>query len=427
VTGRNRHRVRSFEQWEIDYTPFIGDRAQSPPRTFFFGTHSFFLEVIDNSGFKSRVEVRVNIVPFTMENDLLYVDDWLEGFDCFSRTNGSSPCDTEHDQFWAYILDSVAGFNPNTDVFELGLQGRTLLPIQVMAKYKNVIWNATGNTAGEAGAFLDQLIKFIDPDAPPASGRTSPNLVALFMATGGHVLLVGNQIMTMVINPTVFVGQGINLFPMIFRYELTGDQDGVYGFPNQVGIRGVGEDSFAYNDCCLNVLDQSYLQNQAQQRKSGGTQRCPTNLIRDRDRVKDGMRIALPIDMTTGGGFPQLELRPEVSDPGKFLELAGMEVDIYNPEYFSTETDCAGVAETIPLRDCFQPIYGNGCNNTSSLIYNAPVAFWTTRFVNRVPDITDGVGARSAIWGFHPVFFNPDQVKAAIEIIVHDEWQLPRK
>jgi hypothetical protein len=116
------------------------------------------------------------------------------------------------------------------------------------------------------------------------------------------------------------------------------------------------------------------------------------------------MRIALPIDMTTGGGFPQLELRPEVSDPGKFFESVGMEVDIYNPVYFSTMTPCGGVAETIPLRDCFQPIYGNGCNNTSSIIYNESVAFWTSRFADRVADVPGAVGARSAVWGLHPVY-----------------------
>ena len=416
------------EQWEIDFTPFIGDRAKSPPRTFFFGTHSFFIEVVDNSGFKSRIEVRVNIVPFSMENDLLFVDDWLEGPVCFSRNRGSSPCDKEHDEFWIYLLDTVKGFNPARDMFELGIGGRNDLPIQLLAKYKNLIWNATGNSSGEAGAFLDQLITFPNPSGTSAGGKTSPNLVALYMAAGGHILLVGNQIMTMVVNETVFVGSGINLFPMIFRYELGGDQDGTYtGTGNDVGVRGVGEDSFSYSECCLNVLDQAYLANSNQFRRKGvGEQRCHNNLLRDRDRVKDGMRAALPIDVTTGGGFPQLDLDSVVTAAGQFYESVGLEVDLYNPEYFPTMTPCLEVSETIPPRSCFQPIYGNGCNNTLSLVYNAPVAFWTTVFENRVPDVSGAVGARSAIWGFHPVYFDRFQVKQAIDILVHTEWQLER-
>ena len=66
-------------QWDIDFTPFVTERAQSPKRTFFFGTHTFYVEVIDNSGFKSRIGVRLNIVPFTMTKDLLLVDDYREG------------------------------------------------------------------------------------------------------------------------------------------------------------------------------------------------------------------------------------------------------------------------------------------------------------------------------------------------------------
>ncbi len=422
--------LNDSEQWEIDYTPFVGERAKSPSRSFFFGSHSIFIEVIDNSGFKSRVEVRVNIVPFSMERDLLLVDDWLEGNSCFSQNNGTVPCDAEQDAFWTYVLNSAKGFNPNTDVFELGTGGRQALPIQVLAKYKNLIWLALGNDSGRGGSYLDVLITFIDPDGPPASGKTSPNLVALYMAAGGHVLLAGNQIMTLAINHAVFPGVAV-LYPIIFRYELDGDQDGSYGGDNVVGEHGVGEDSFAYDECCLNVLDLSYHQNPNQMRRVGfANQRCGVNLIRDRNRARDGLRTALPRDVTTGGGFPQLDLRPEVSDSLKFLSINGMIVDMYNPIYFSNLTPCGspngGVAEINPPRSCLQPIYGNGCTNTSSLLYNTTVAFWTTQRADRVADVAGAVAARSAVWGFSPVFFNPDQVKTAMQIILHDEWRLPR-
>ncbi len=77
-------------------------------------------------------------------------------------------------------------------------------------------------------------------------------------------------------------------------------------------------------------------------------------------------------------------------------------------------------------RSCFEPIYGNGCLNTSSKIYNAPVAFWTSVYADRVPDV-GGVAARSAVWGFHPVYFNPNEVRTALEIVLFDEWKLMKK
>jgi len=408
------------------WTPFIGETAIcSTPTAYYFGTHGVLIEVIDTSGFKTRFEARINMVPFTMENDLLLVDDWVESSTCFVDNGGITPCDAEHDAFWAGVLESAAGFNPHTDVIELGGVGLNELPIQLLAKYKNVIWNATGIASGVSAAHLDDLITFRDPDQLENPGRITPNLLAMYMASGGHVLLTGNQIMTMVINLPVM--EHTPLYPIIFRYELTGDQDGVYrGGGNDVGNHGVGEDSFAYNECCLNVLDQSYLQNHSQIRPDV-EQLCPVVDIRDNNRVRDGMRAALPIDMTTGGGFPGLELRPEVAGAGRFHEIAGLVVDIYNPLYFSEMTPCGYVTENVPRRSCFEPIYGNGCTDATSVIHSAPVAFWTGRFEDRVPDAGGAVAARSAVWGFHPVYFQPGPVKAALEIILHDEWQLPRK
>jgi hypothetical protein len=49
--------------WEIPFTPFDEPEECSPIRTFFFGTHTFHVEVIDNNGFPSRVPIIINIIP----------------------------------------------------------------------------------------------------------------------------------------------------------------------------------------------------------------------------------------------------------------------------------------------------------------------------------------------------------------------------
>ena len=46
---------------------------------------------------------------------------------------------------------------------------------------------------------------------------------------------------------------------------------------------------------------------------------------------------------------------------------------------------------------------------------------------DRLADVPGAVKARNAVWGFHPVYFEPDSVKKAIQIILHDEWKIPRK
>ncbi len=48
-------------QWDVGLTPFDGSEVCSPPRTFSFGTHSFIVEVYDNSGFVTRIPVTINL------------------------------------------------------------------------------------------------------------------------------------------------------------------------------------------------------------------------------------------------------------------------------------------------------------------------------------------------------------------------------
>jgi hypothetical protein len=416
------------DEWDVPFTPFVGRIAKSPPRSFFFGIHTFYLEVIDNSGFKSRIIVRLNVVPLTMQRNLLVVDDWTEGdFAGFVATRGALPSDAEHDAFWLDMVSGVNGFVPDTDIIEIGGQG---LSLSKLGDYQNVIWSAAGSPSARSASVLGEFIRFRDPDERVTGGTVEANIVGMFMAAGGHVLLAGQHMMTLAINASRFPHRP-PLYPIIFRYELAGDQDGNYYPDQEPGVRGVGEDSFAYSECCLNVLDIAYLQNPGQIRslRNVGPWGCPVDHLRDHVGQTDGMRAAMPADVTTGGGFPSLTLRPEVAgDPMKLYHETnlGLNCDIYNPPYFSELTGCSPQAELVPPRRCYEPIYKNECLNRSSVIFDAPVAFWTGQFADRAPD-SGGVAARSAVWGFHPVYFNPAEVKQALEIVLFDEWQLPRK
>ena len=96
--------------------------------------------------------------------------------------------------------------------------------------------------------------------------------------------------------------------------------------------------------------------------------------------------------------------------------------EIYNPVYFGNLCKFAELG-----RSCIQPIYSHGCLDKGSVIFGEPVAFWTSQFADKVPEIPDGVSARSAVWGFEPYFFDEDEVKEALGIILFEEWKLPRR
>jgi hypothetical protein len=422
-------------QWEIDYTPFTktcGEAqipcAESPERSWQFDTHTFYIEVIDNSGYTSRVAVTVNVIPFTMRKSVLLVDDWKENSAGILATNGGLPSDEENDAFWEEMLGDVRGFDPVVDVIEL----KDDVPITAFSDYKTVIWIAAAAYNGKTGSFINNTLRFVDPTGPAATGKVTPNIVALFMYAGGHVLLCGENIMCASLNRTSFSPR-IPVFPLIFRYESAGDQDGSYDESN-VGEEGIGDLSFGYQDCCVNVLDIAYITVRTAIRKAG-LHGCPVTTIRPTPQsgVNDGLRAALPLD--TKYTFPTLNLRNEVIQPGFVYapEARGLLCDIYNPIYFasvpkggtSTGT-CNDFAELDPPRACFKPIYGNGCLNVNSKVYNAPVAFWTTQYETVIPE-SGGVPARSAVMGFHPFFFRAAEMKQAMDIILFDEWQLPRK
>jgi hypothetical protein len=160
-------------------------------------------------------------------------------------------------------------------------------------------------------------------------------------------------------------------------------------------------------------------------RRAGNVQgNCPITFVRTvppgarRDHT---MRAAIPADPR----FPRLELRREAAALGRAYheDVKGYDAEVYNPPYFPPI--CYNVPRT--PRPCFQPIYEVECLDTEEPTYRAPVAFWTSAFADRVANVPGAVAARSAVFGFPLVYFEPDQVRGAIEAIMFDEWQLPRR
>ncbi len=404
-------------QWEVDFTPITSTWTLLPVRSFFFGTHTLVVEVVDNSGTTSRVTMRINMIQFAMNRDLLLIDDYFEkpGGSGLGKTNGGVPSDEEHDAFWIDMLSDYAGFNPATDVIQVRSGQR--FSIVDVANYKSIIWNAWGGY-GLTQTFRPLLFEFIrfrskQATSAGSAGKIRPNIVSLFMRAGGHLMLCGEQPLTQVIQPDKFAGAP--RFPLLFKYELDGNQTGNYS--GQVESEDfAGDQSFAYRDACVSVLDvASSGIGLLRRAKDNG---CGVRTIRRADQHLDGLRSAEPIDPT----FPRLALRPEVAGPGKFYapENRGLNVELYDPPYFS-------FCNWYETRSCFQPIYGNGCLDTGSPIYNAPVAGWSTVYADIVPDLPpDGVAARSVFLGFEPFFMEPAQSKAMIDRILADEWGLSR-
>jgi len=403
------------EQWEIDVTPFL-TVASVPPRSFFFGTHTLTMEVVDNSGYCSRVEVKVNIIPFTLERSVLVVDDYSDDNGGWDATDGSEASDAQRDGFWRDMMSDVTGFDPQIDMIDTKSLN---IPLATLAQYKSIVWDVSADVARSSSfPLLYSYIAFRpkNPDTGQAAipGKILPNVLALTMAAGGHVMVCGTQPIQCVVSRQWAPGAK---YPIIWLYDMMGVAKTAPDVNNPVG-----DLTFAYRELCLETLDFSLLPTSIIRKR--GQQYCPVNLARiptptsNRD---DTMREAVPIDPN----FPSLTLRPEAAGPGRWYNEAsrGLNVEVYNPAYFRK----GGVCEYVPTtpRDCFQPIYGLGCLDTLEKTYHQPIAFWTSAYANRVAEVPGAVGARSVVFGFDPTFVDPAAFKQAMDYILFTEWKLP--
>jgi len=405
-------------QWETDYTPFTATRATAPARQFFFGTHAFTVEVIDNSGFCSRVEVKVNIVQFTMERNLLVLDDFPadKSFQAGwgnPSGNGVLPDDQEHDDFWLDMVDNVQGFVPGSDMIEVN--GDDPVKLEQVASYKSLIWSVFVDVGTSQDLpLLYQYVQYRQKNPPPSqsiTGKREPNLVALFMAAGGHVLLTGRHTLTNSISRTFASG---SRYPFMFLFDQEKNQDELRTYQDFP----LGDKSFAYQALCLETLDFAIPSPSERRDDEFICSIQPLRPITQTRLTQLGMREAIPLDPA----FPHLELRLETTINNRtYAETnRSYEAEVYNSQYFFDACLFA-----VGSRDCFEPIYGLHCLDQSSVNYGQPVAFWTSTFADRVAEVPGAVGARSAVFGFPPVYFTPSQVKPGLEYILFCEWQLP--
>jgi hypothetical protein len=353
-------------------------------------------------------------------------------------TNGGVPSDAEHDDFWVDMVSAVSGFDRTRDMIATTVERE--IPLATIAGYKNIIWSVFGDIDTRRATDLPLLYQYIQyrSKRPPPNtmgacsptggvqGKVVPNVIGLAMQAGIHVLIAGNH-------PIQNVKQRVGTFsvrwPLIPLYELERDLGQFFPNPDPDDLANPpGDECFAYKHLCLEVIDFAFLTGQRVRLLGAvNNQRyCAVSpgwrTPNAQSRRDDTMRTGIPLDPN----FPAISLRPECGDAGRYFAptTQGLDVEVYNPAYFRQGAACDYVP---PPRACFEPIWGLGCLDTAELAYQQPVAFWTGAFADVVSDdIAGAVGARSVVFGFPPVYFNPAQMKIAIEYIVFDEWQLPR-
>jgi hypothetical protein len=166
------------DEWACDWSSRI---KRSEPRSFSSGVHVFFAEVKNIAGQITRARVEIEVIPYTAERDLLWIDDFRLGDYIPSMM---LPSEEEHDRFWTEICSRVPGFDPAMDIYEADNYSGDRIPLSVLADYRSVVWtfDSSPYTSWRETIVFDPL---------PTVDPMRANNLKMFLSAGGSALTCG--------------------------------------------------------------------------------------------------------------------------------------------------------------------------------------------------------------------------------------------
>jgi hypothetical protein len=391
--------VNNPSDWPVTFSPF---NLAAPERAIYSGTHTFFIEALDNAGTTTLGQIQINTIPFDMNRQLLWVDDFYSVD--FTQVSWSMPTETQHDQFWTGICSRAVGFDPELDIYDVAKTNFKPPRIERIGKYKNLIWTYSSD---DRNAWA-QIVRFVPESSITEGTQLTINYLSLFLAKGGHLLSCGRSEkgagLAAVLPPLAMT------FPMNIKCEILGNQDGCEGDTS-------GVNTMAYKHYCVTVLDKVVAQFRTD------------NLdMPYRDTSVDALYTAYKDNSEPYNAFfpdlPEaLPLWEEITKPDRFFDprIRGFPyVEIYNPEYWMDITGSRTQA-------CFTPMYRMKTRSSLSAVNNTVIALWLNKYEDVVPDIPAesgvGVAAPSVHFGFPLWFFDHDAVNQITDILFA-EWGL---
>ncbi|HSG27989.1 MAG TPA: hypothetical protein VLA34_05870, partial [Candidatus Krumholzibacterium sp.] len=313
-------------QWACLPLPNI---TQAASKTFYSGIHTLYVEATDNLGISTICAIEVNIIPVIMEHALLWVDDFPSLN--FTQEIYAFPTEAEHDRFWTDICLRIPTFVPNRDIFDVAENAYQPPPMDLIFRYKNMIWTYSPAVDLEQGSVWTRLIRY--------GYYEFINFIPYYMAYGGHVWTCGSSERT--------GGLGAVLSPHYRKYPCNLECD-LFDYSAECNSIS-GRYSMPYKDYCVTVID-----------KVEGVLKTwmPFNRSRELDALTDGVLDRLDPVTAMHTGLPErLELWSMVTQPGMFFDPAfqGFHyVEVYNPAYWMNYMGIQG-------QECFHPIYRMNC------------------------------------------------------------------
>ncbi|MBU8923337.1 MAG: hypothetical protein KOO63_16090 [Bacteroidales bacterium] len=363
--------------WDRPFTKYPDVRQFDFPS----GTHALTFEVKDEFDLVSMVTFEFEFVQWTMERDLLWIDD----FPSYEAPNPARtmPLESEHDEFWEHLCSKAPGFDPAIDIYDVQANNYEPPPMELLSRYKNIIWTYSSNTQS---AFSKML--------RPELAANFANMLPYIMAKGGHVWTLGRPSgLKAALEPG-------KCLPASVEYPPTG---GYLVDPMPYRDYGVTAVDAVYGDFCF----------------GDDYPASPRTVLRD------AMRIAVldgsdPVTLAYPGLPDTLRLWDEITDCSYcFFNLRDrgfLYVEVYDPAYWM---DWVGVQS----QPDFHPMYRLRSMSITSALYDETIAIWITKYQDVVPQVVMGVAvpARSVHMGFPLWFFDREQA-GQIADVIFEEW-----
>lgn len=389
-------------EWDVNPSPFI---TAAEPKTFFSGIHNFLVEVVDNGQRLTYGKVQVNIIPFSMDKNLLWVDDYPLGAPIPVKTD---PGEEEHDEFWTEICGRTIDFRPDRDIYDVASANNEIPKMRLIGQYANIVWTYSSSITTAWG----NLIKFTPESQVGTGAQLRVNFLALFLAKGGHLMTSGRA--DRAGGGLIEAFQSDPLLPVSLKFDMAGtsseDTSGVNSMP--------------YRDYCVSIIDKVAGQFRSGDEMAPGYTRSLDN---------DGVRFLTKWDEDPDENailaypeFPEtLDLSDEVTCPTCFFDPSDRGfsyMEVYDPDYWK-------VFKQITSQSCFHPMYRMKALSTKSAVHDQPVALILTKYREKFEaDIAAGkpvdvLPANSFHFGFPLWFFDHDKVDAIVDAIFR-EWEI---
>ncbi|UCF05981.1 MAG: hypothetical protein JSV33_02790 [bacterium] len=380
--------------WDVLASPF---HTAAPTKKYFFGIHTLYIEAVDNYGTATLGQIEVSIIPFAMNRNLLWIDDFHSGE--FQQDDYAMPTESEHDQFWINICKRAEEFDPFTDVFDCS-ESNSPPDMEHVFKYKNIIWTYASDARTNV---WDDIVLFTREEVIGGTPRSVFNYLAAYMKSGGHLWTLGKSDRSGGLAAVLYALA--QKFPVNVRCEV---------FMNAVGCEDtVGVHCMAYRDYCVHVLD-----------KAQGFHRDGLDALVDRsvdmDALSYGYKDSFDPVTSEHQNLPEkLNLWETVTQQGKYFypkDRGFHYIEVYDPEYWMQ-------LQGITSQSCFHPMYRMRSRNTRSCLNDATIAFWTTKYADIVAEAPDCVAAASVHFGLPLWFFDREEVNAIADVIF-TEWHI---